>query len=164
MLLTLVPEHERAEVLKFRYFDDKKRALLSRLMQRTACARVANVHQSDVVLSRTKGKKPFFAWREMAVGAGCDQKDTQNPKHQPRQFLPNAPNFNFNVSHEGDFVVLVSEPVAIVGVDVGAARQARRLAGGAPDNGETKIAPQRRTSLNCSKRSGTCFRLMKNNP
>ena len=31
-----------------------------------------------------------------------------------------APNFNFNVSHEGDYVVLAAEPVLLVGVDVSA--------------------------------------------
>jgi 4'-phosphopantetheinyl transferase len=31
-----------------------------------------------------------------------------------------APNFNFNVSHEGDFVVLASEPLCVCGVDVAA--------------------------------------------
>ena len=93
--------------------DDKKRALVSRLMQRAACARVAGVPHADVLLRRTKGKKPFFAWTEMA---GFDAA---------RAGFGAAPNFNFNVSHEGAFVVLASEPVAIVGVDVAAPGQLR---------------------------------------
>jgi phosphopantetheinyl transferase len=36
-----------------------------------------------------------------------------------------APNFNFNVSHEGDFVVLASEPLCLVGVDVSAPEACR---------------------------------------
>ena len=36
------------------------------------------------------------------------------------------PNFNYNVSHEGDYVVLASEPVCIVGVDIAAPGQSRR--------------------------------------
>lgn len=34
-----------------------------------------------------------------------------------------APNFNFNVSHEGDYVVLASEPLCICGIDVAAPQQ-----------------------------------------
>ena len=112
-LLALLPEHEREECLRFRFMDDKKRALVSRLMQRAACARVAGVPHADVLLRRTKGKKPFFAWTEMA-GFDADAAG-----------FGAAPNFNFNVSHEGAFVVLASEPVAIVGVDVAAPGQLR---------------------------------------
>ena len=39
--------------------------------------------------------------------------------------IANAPNFNFNVSHEGKYVALVSEPYAICGVDVAAPDQLR---------------------------------------
>ena len=39
--------------------------------------------------------------------------------------IANAPNFNFNVSHEGKYVALVSEPYAICGVDVAARTQLR---------------------------------------
>jgi 4'-phosphopantetheinyl transferase len=53
--------------------------------------------------------------------------------------LAAAPNFNFNVSHEGEFVVLASEPVCIVGVDVAAPGQLRNRnrKGGAPSVEET---------------------------
>jgi hypothetical protein len=40
--------------------------------------------------------------------------------------LPEAPNFNFNVSHEGHFVVLASEPHTVCGVDCAAPSQLRR--------------------------------------
>ena len=107
-LLTLLPPHEREDCLKMRFMPDKKRALVSRLMQRAACSRVASLPHDDVVIHRTKGRKPFLA---------------RAPNRPP---LPHAPNFNFNVSHEGDFVVLASEPHAICGVDVAAPGQARR--------------------------------------
>jgi 4'-phosphopantetheinyl transferase len=127
-LLALLPEHEREECLRFRFMDDKKRALLSRLMQRAACARVADVPHADVLLRRTKGKKPFFAWTEMPSFDADSAAD-----------LAAAPNFNFNVSHEGEFVVLASEPVCIVGVDVAAPGQLRNRnrKGGAPSVEET---------------------------
>jgi phosphopantetheinyl transferase len=40
--------------------------------------------------------------------------------------VPGAPNFNYNVSHEGHFVVLASEPHTICGVDCAAPQQLRR--------------------------------------
>jgi hypothetical protein len=40
--------------------------------------------------------------------------------------LPEAPNFNYNVSHEGHFVVLASEPHTVCGVDCAAPSQLRR--------------------------------------
>ena len=120
-LLALLPEHEREECLRFRFMDDKKRALVSRLMQRAACARVAGVPHADVPIRRTKGKKPFFAWTELE---GLDAE------RRPDVAFSAAPNFNFNVSHEGALVVLASEPVAIVGVDVAAPGQLRRRGSG----------------------------------
>jgi hypothetical protein len=93
-LLTLIPPHERADCLKMVHMPDKKRALVSRLLQRQACANVMQMPHDSVLISRTKARKPFLA----------------NPRA-----LPHAPNFNFNVSHEGDFVVLASEPHAICG-------------------------------------------------
>ena len=41
--------------------------------------------------------------------------------------LTHAPNFNYNVSHEGDYVVLASETHAVVGVDVAAPAQVRAV-------------------------------------
>jgi hypothetical protein len=38
---------------------------------------------------------------------------------------PHAPNFNFNASHEGRYVVLAAEPLHLVGVDVAAPRRLR---------------------------------------
>jgi len=58
-----------------------------------------------IEIKRTKGRKPFVS-------------NAQKPSHMP--------NFNFNVSHEGDYIVLASEPVCIVGVDVAAPGQIRR--------------------------------------
>ena len=60
---------------------------------------------SAAVIQRTKGGKPYLAERP--------------------ETLDNAPNWNFNVSHEGAFVVLAAEPVLLCGVDVAAPREAR---------------------------------------
>ena len=61
--------------------------------------------------SAPKGKKPF-------VASGVSERPE------------GAPNFNYNVSHEGDYVVLASELVCLVGVDVAAPGQSRK--GGSP--------------------------------
>lgn len=60
-LLTLLPPNERADCLKMVFMPDKKRALASRLLQRAACARVTNIPHADLLIERTKGRKPFLA-------------------------------------------------------------------------------------------------------
>lgn len=122
-ILSLLPEHESLAVKRFHREDDRKRAAVSRLMQR-ACVMRAMATSSDAVhrrttlreldIRRTKGSKPF---------------------HAARTRLTSAPNFNFNVSHEGDYVVLASETHAVVGVDVAAPGQVRRVGGAERDVG-----------------------------
>ena len=103
-LLSLLPQHEREDCLRFVHMPDKKRALVSRLLQRAACAKVTSAPHASIEIRRTKGRKPFL--------------------HSPLPDPTIAPNFNFNVSHEGEFVVLASEPVCVCGVDVAAPGQA----------------------------------------
>ncbi|KIY97811.1 L-aminoadipate-semialdehydedehydrogenase-phosphopantetheinyl transferase [Monoraphidium neglectum] len=107
----LLPEEDAAACLKYRFEDDRKRALASRLLVRRCCADALGIPWRQVVVKRTRGRKPFCA------NAGVGRS--------------NAPNFNFNVSHEGDYVALASDPLAIVGVDVAAPQQLRRGGGGA---------------------------------
>ena len=65
---------------QFRFQDDRKRALLSQLLQRKCITTALGVHWSHVEIRRTKGKKPWVV---------CDDVEKDH-----------APNFNFNVSHE----------------------------------------------------------------
>jgi 4'-phosphopantetheinyl transferase len=104
-LLGMLPPEDRQTVQRFKFRDDQKRALVSRLLQLQCVSRALCVPFEAVSIQRTRGKKPFYAG-----GA----------RH------PGAPNFNFNVSHEGDYVVLAAEPVCICGVDVAAPQQVRR--------------------------------------
>lgn len=103
-LLSLIPEAaERTAVMRYQRFSDQKRALLSRLLARRACAAVLGLRSFDSLdIGRTKGKKPFL----------------RAPR--PPADRPDLANFNFNVSHEGDWVVLASEPLCVCGVDVAA--------------------------------------------
>lgn len=102
----LCVQGERQKVGRFKREDDRKRALVSRILQRCACEHAVGVRVENAQLMRTKGSKPFLA----------------NPP-EPRP--PDIPNFNFNVSHEGSYVALAAEPVCICGVDVAAPHQLR---------------------------------------
>jgi len=89
-------------VLKFVRYVDKKRALISRLLARFACSVALGMPYEEVIIKRTKGKKPFLS----------------NPPPDRRHR-----NWNFNCSHEGDLVVLAAEPTCVCGVDVAAPQQ-----------------------------------------
>ncbi|PRW32899.1 L-aminoadipate-semialdehyde dehydrogenase-phosphopantetheinyl transferase-like [Chlorella sorokiniana] len=110
-LLGLLAEEERAPVLRFRQEADQRRALVSRLMQRAAAAAALGLPAAGVVVRRTRGSKPYAA----------NQLDK-----------PHAPNWNYSVSHEGEYVILAAEPVCICGCDVAAPRTARPRRPGQP--------------------------------
>ena len=78
-LLGLLPEEERTSVLRFRQEADKRRALVSRLLQRAAAAAALGLPHASVVVRRTRGSKPYAA----------NELDK-----------PHAPNWNYSVSHE----------------------------------------------------------------
>ncbi|DBA79377.1 TPA: hypothetical protein ACH3X2_000024 [Trebouxia sp. C0005] len=103
-LLRLLSSEVRAEVQRYKFEADQRRCLVSRLLQRKCVRDVCSVPFSEVNIQRTKGGKPFCA----------------NHCHPLA-----APNFNFNVSHEGGYVVLAAEPVCICGIDVAAPPEAR---------------------------------------
>ena len=133
-LEALLSAEERAKARRFVRLDDRKRSLVSALLQRASCARVHGARLQDVELRRTKGGKPFLA-------GGASRDARPSPPAQPAAPLaaqrpPRAPNWNFNVSHEGDFVVLASEPLAVCGVDVAAPAQLRRGGGPPPPMAE----------------------------
>lgn len=69
-----------AQVEAFRFKEDQKRALVSRLLQRQCVSAAMGIAWESVLIKRTKGRKPF------ATNKGLDRSQ--------------APNFNFNVSHE----------------------------------------------------------------
>eukprot|EP00931_Biecheleriopsis_adriatica_P035838 TRINITY_DN20651_c0_g1_i1.p1 TRINITY_DN20651_c0_g1~~TRINITY_DN20651_c0_g1_i1.p1 ORF type:complete len:462 (-),score=98.26 TRINITY_DN20651_c0_g1_i1:13-1341(-) len=102
--LSCLPPSEQEAVESFKRMSDRKRALLGRLMVRRACAQVLGVSEFDnIEICRTRGGKPFL--------------------RQPQP--PNMPNFNFSISHDGHWVVLASDPLFLVGVDVSAPQEAR---------------------------------------
>ena len=108
LLLKALPQADSEKVMKFRFVADQKRALVSRYLQRRACFEATGVPWSKVEITRTKGGKPFMS-------------------NKPSPTLPNGvhANWNFNVSHEGKFVALASEPRMVCGIDVAAPEEAR---------------------------------------
>jgi phosphopantetheinyl transferase len=74
-----LPQEARDKVCKYRHKDDQKRAAVSQFLQRACISRLLAVDWQQIQLKRTKGNKPFYA--------GSKTRD-------------DAPNFNFNVSHE----------------------------------------------------------------
>jgi len=103
-LCCLIPQEEAIECKKFKFRDDQKRALVSRLLQRHAAATVLGIPHTAVEIKRTRGRKPY-------VANAVDK--------------PHAPNFNYSVSHEGNYVVLAAEGICLCGCDIAAPNQLR---------------------------------------
>jgi phosphopantetheinyl transferase len=114
LLLETLPLPERKAMVALPAQFDQKRALISRLIQRRAIGHALGVAESEIEIARTLGGKPY------ATGVAA------SPERRP-----GAPNFNFNVAHDGGVIVLVTDPVLLIGVDVTAPfhlRSARFLA------------------------------------
>nr|BAB25740.1 unnamed protein product [Mus musculus] len=87
---SIQPE-EKERIGKFVFARDAKAALAGRLMIRKLVAEKLNIPWDHIRLQRTSKGKPVLA------------KDSLNP----------YPNFNFNISHQGDYAVLAAEPEAL---------------------------------------------------
>jgi len=108
-LLSFIQLEERVRIGKFKrpigksvYLTgkdnpDAKSSLVGRLMQRKMVHKYQNISNNDIKLERTTKGKPYFA------------------QSQCRNIYPN---FNFNVSHQGDFVVGGCEAEWLFGIDV----------------------------------------------
>ena len=89
-VLTSLDPVEAQRVLRFRYEDDRKRALAGRLLWRVVCNR-DGLSSESLMFRRTVEGKPYV------VVDG---------------------NYNFNVSHHGAWVVAISDASRLVGVDI----------------------------------------------
>ena len=78
-LCTLLPAADSEACNKFRFFADKKRAVVSRLLQRHAAFLALDIPHEAVSIERTKGRKPYVANKIEKL---------------------HAPNYNYSVSHE----------------------------------------------------------------
>ncbi|XWS09283.1 hypothetical protein CRYUN_Cryun40dG0072500 [Craigia yunnanensis] len=95
--LSLLPQHHHSSITRFLKMDDRKRALISLLLQYALVHEVLGIPYQDIVIKRTPEGKPFLEYGRVCF---------------------DFPNFNFNVSHHGDYVAIASEPLCLVGLDI----------------------------------------------
>ncbi|KAL2326668.1 hypothetical protein Fmac_025726 [Flemingia macrophylla] len=95
--LSLLPFRDHFSVTRFVKMEDRKRALVSRMLQYALVHEVLQIPFADIVIKRTLEGKPYLDYDKRGL---------------------RFPNFNFNVSHHGDYVAIASEPVCLVGLDI----------------------------------------------
>ncbi|KAK6929061.1 4'-phosphopantetheinyl transferase domain [Dillenia turbinata] len=95
--LSLLPQHEHCFITRYLKTEDRKRALVSRLLQYALVHEVLGIPFDEIIIKRTFEGKPYL--------------DSDKLKLE-------FPNFNFNASHHGDFVAIASEPLCLVGLDI----------------------------------------------
>ncbi|ESR58967.1 ACPS domain-containing protein [Citrus sinensis] len=95
--LYLLPQHHHSSIIKYVKLEDRKRALVSLLLQYALVHQVLGIPFEEITINRTIEGKPYLE----SDKAGMD-----------------FPNFNFNVSHHGDYVAIASEPLCLVGLDI----------------------------------------------
>ncbi|XP_078258631.1 L-aminoadipate-semialdehyde dehydrogenase-phosphopantetheinyl transferase [Rhinoraja longicauda] len=91
-----VQDEERERIGRFIFAKDAKAAMSGRLMIRKLIAEKMKISWNEIQLKRTIKGKPFLAIPVLNI----------------------IPNFNFNISHQGDYTVLAAEPILQVGVDI----------------------------------------------
>ncbi|XP_062423260.1 L-aminoadipate-semialdehyde dehydrogenase-phosphopantetheinyl transferase [Rhea pennata] len=92
----LVQPEEKDRIGQFVFARDAKAALAGRLLIRKLIAEKLHIPWNEIHLQRTSKGKPFLA------------NNTSNT----------CSNYNFNVSHQGDYAVLAAEPELQVGIDI----------------------------------------------
>ncbi|KAI3721770.1 hypothetical protein L2E82_32788 [Cichorium intybus] len=95
--MSVLPKQEHSSITRFVKIEDRKRALVSRLLQHALVHQVLGIPFNEIIINRTPEGKPYL------------ESHKKNVKF---------PNFNFNVSHHGDYVAIASEPICLVGVDI----------------------------------------------
>lgn len=95
--LSLLPQQQHSSITRFVKTEDRKRALVSRLLQYALVHQLTEIPFDEIVINRTPQGKPYLDTHKKNV---------------------KFPNFNFNVSHHGDYVGIASEPICLVGLDI----------------------------------------------
>ncbi|XP_054071705.1 L-aminoadipate-semialdehyde dehydrogenase-phosphopantetheinyl transferase isoform X2 [Rissa tridactyla] len=92
----LVQPEEKDRIGQFVFARDAKAALAGRLLIRKLIAEKLRIPWNEITLQRTSKGKPFLANNIFGIYS----------------------NYNFNVSHQGDYAVLAAEPELQVGIDI----------------------------------------------
>ncbi|XP_015482451.1 L-aminoadipate-semialdehyde dehydrogenase-phosphopantetheinyl transferase isoform X1 [Parus major] len=92
----LVQPEEKERIGQFVFARDAKAALAGRLLMRKLISEELCIPWNEVHLQRTSKGKPFLANNLLGINS----------------------NYNFNVSHQGDYAVLAAEPELQVGIDI----------------------------------------------
>ncbi|XP_052136140.1 uncharacterized protein LOC127754606 isoform X2 [Oryza glaberrima] len=90
----LLPPHDLPAIHRFVREDDRKRALVSRLLQYSLVHHALGMPFHQIRINRTLEGKPYL---------------NKNA---------NLPGFNFSTSHQGEYVGIASEPLCLVGLDI----------------------------------------------
>jgi len=99
----LIQQEEKARISRFHFLRDAKAAIVGRLMIRKLINLCTGVPNDGFVLGRDEHNKPFLVNIEPSAGPSTARPD----------------NLNFNISHEGAYVVLASDSaVNHIGIDV----------------------------------------------
>ena len=122
--LSLFSPEDAAKIKRYRFEKDRRLALGSQLLQRAVIAWTFGVDYEGIVISRTEKGKPFFNYKHLKEGPKAREGGREGGMPPP------FPNWNYNVSHHGDFVGIASEPVCLVGLDIMNAKEKPRGGGG----------------------------------
>ena len=125
--LSLFSPEDAAKIRRYRFDKDRRLALGSQLLQRAVIAWTFGVNYKEIVISRTEKGKPFFNYKHLTERGGGGREGG----------VP-FPNWNYNVSHHGDYVGIASEPVCLVGLDIMNAKERPRGGVGGGGGGMVK--------------------------
>jgi 4'-phosphopantetheinyl transferase len=103
-LLSTLTSDESDKVQRFHYFDDKKRAILSLLLQKAVIRKFCNLKDNQSFeIQRTVEGKPFPTF-----------KNEETESLSISSVLAN--NWNYNVSHHGQYVSIISASKILVNI------------------------------------------------
>ncbi|KMS95447.1 hypothetical protein BVRB_008120 [Beta vulgaris subsp. vulgaris] len=95
--VSVLPQHQQSFITRYVKMEDRKRALVSRLLQYAIIHEVLEIPFDEIIIRSTVEGKPYVHF------------DRMRPKFR---------NFNFSVSHHGNFVAIASEPFCLAGLDI----------------------------------------------
>jgi 4'-phosphopantetheinyl transferase len=95
LLLDILPSETKAKVTKYRALKDQKLSLVSALIQRAMIRDTFNCSDEDYTIKRTSFNKPFATSESLSIL-----------------------DWNYNVSHHGSYVTILSDSTRPMGVDL----------------------------------------------